>query len=247
MGAGAVVFWDGVIDDEDTSLQSGLLDNITTSRSLTNNDGNIVGYTGRDYATNPWETVSFDDIRLPGICEVKGLTKCNVKNKRAPGSKGNKPTVMGYAPAEFDISCRIWTPSHLDIVLDELDRLWNVPMANPRFLRGSKTKIDTAQFTHSVDHPKLQALKIFYCVINQMGLLRDGKTPGEMVLEIKCTENRDPGKRDVTATPKPAPVKRHHNFDGPQVQNSSQMPPPSQNPANMSLVPQLFTPAGGVS
>lgn len=247
MGAGAVAFWDGVIAEEDTVLTAGHLDSITTSGSLTADDATVVGYTGRDYATKPWELVSFDDIRLPGLCEVKGLVKCNVKNKKAPGSKGNKPTFLGYAPAEFDIVCTYWTPNQWDILQDEADRLWNIPMSNPRFIRGSKTKIDPAQFTHSIDHPKLQFLKIAYCVINQVSLPREGKVPGTMVVEIKCTENRDPGKKDVTATPKPAPVKRHHNFDGPQVQNSSQMPPPSQNPANMSLVPQLFTPAGGVS
>lgn len=247
MGAGAVAFWDGVLADEDATLTAGSLDSITTSRSLTVDDATIVGYTGRDYATNPWELVSFDDIRLPGLCEVKGLVKCSVKNKKAPGSKGNKPTVLGLAPTEFDIICTYWTPNHLDLILDEIDRLWNIPMANPRYLRGNTKKIDPAQFTHSIDHPKLRMFQIFYCVINQVGLPHDGKVPGTQVIEIKCTENRDPGKKDVTATPKPAPVKRHHNFDGPPVQNSSQVLPPSQNPANLGLNGPPTPPNGGSS
>lgn len=270
MGAGAVAFWDGVLANEDTVLMAGLLNNITTSGTLTNDDGNVVGYTGRDYATTPWEIVAFDDIRLPGICDVKGLTKCNVKNKKAPGSKGNKPTFLGYAPAEFDVICRFWTPSQWDIVLDELDRLWNVPMGNPQTISTGATKlvqigqnaagsaitktqkitkkrIDPAQFTHSIDHPKLQALKISYCIINQVGMPHEGKTPGEMVIEIKCTEIRDPGKMDVTATPKPAPVKRHHNFDGTPPKNSSQLPPPSQDAANLGLKGPPVPGAGGTS
>lgn len=237
-----VVFWDGVLDDAQNDLLSGRIGK--NSRALVQDDQTIVGYTGADYDTNPWNVVAFDNIRLPGFWDVKGLAKCNVKNKKAPGSKGNKPTILGYQPIEFDLVGTIWTPNQWDIMQDEIDRLWNTPMANPHYIGKSK-KIDPAQFTHAIDHPKLQAFKIAFCVINQFGLPRDGKDPGTMIFEIKCTENRDPGAANVTSTPKAAPVKRHHNFDGPQPKNSSQLPPPSQTPANMSLEPVNFTPAGG--
>lgn len=240
---GAPIFWDGDLAAAAQKITNG---------TLYQSDPTIIGYYGADYDTNPYNVVSFDSIKLPGICRVKGLTKCNVKNKKAPGTKGNKPTVLGYAPAEFDVVVTYWMPNHLSIVKTEIDRLWNIPMANPRYLKrgtGGTTKtIDPAQFTHAVYHPELSdMLGIRYCVINQVSIPQEGKEPGTRQIEIKCTENRDPGKKDVTATPKPAPVKRHVNFNGPTPQNSSQLPPPSQDPANMSLVPQNFTPEGGVS
>ena len=232
---GAVVFWDG-----DFAAASQRITNGTLYQS----DPSIFGYYGADYDTNPDNIVSFDNIKLPGICRIKGLTKCNVKNKKAPGTKGNKPTVLGYAPAEFDVICMYWTPGQLTIIKREIDRLWNVPMANPKYV-GRTKKIDPAQFTHAIYHPDLDLFNIRYCVINQVSLPEPGKEVGTKQIQIKCTENRDPGKKDVTATPKPAPVKRHINFNGTLPKNSSQLPAPSQDPANMSLAPQLFTPSGG--
>jgi hypothetical protein len=254
----SVTFWDGIVAAEDTELMAGLLDNITTSRNLTADDAAVIGYTGRDYATNPWELVSFDGRPMPGLCEVKGVTKCNVKNKKAPGSKGNKPTSLGYAPSEFDVMITVWTPSQWKLLQSQLDRLWNIPMGKPsevlaavdakgRIIPGTKQRIDPAQIGHSIDHPALQALKIINCVINQVGIPHNGSVVGTKVVEMKCTENRDPGKKNHTATPKPGQVKRDPNFDGPKPKNSSQLLPPSHNPANMSLVPPVFTPSGGTS
>jgi len=239
-----VIFWDGVLANADADLAQKRVG--ADSTALINDDRTVVGFTGRDYDGNPWNVFSFDDIRLPGVSDVKGLPKCKVKSKKAPGSKGNRPTLLGYEPIEFDITCTIWTPSQWDLMQEMIDALWNQPLSNPRYI-GRTKNIDPAQFTHAVDHPKLQAFNIRYAVITQWGLPHDGKEPGEMVFDIKCLENRDPGSKNVTATPKPAPVKRHPNFDGPRPQNSSQLPPPSYNPDNMSLAPQLFTPAGGVS
>lgn len=233
-----VIFWDGVLDQV-------AKDFVIAPWQLISDDDNVVGSTGRDYDVNPWNVVSFDDIPLPGICEVKGLPKCKVKSKKAPGSKGNRPTLLGYDPIEFDITCTIWTSSQWDIMQDLIDTLWNKPLANPRYI-GRTRNIDPAQFTHAVDYPSLQAFMIRYAVITQFGLPREGKVPGAMQFDIKCLENRDPGNRNVTATPKPAAVKRHKNFDGPRPLNSSQLPPPSYTPANMSLAPQLSTPADGL-
>jgi hypothetical protein len=249
---GSVIFWDGVdqsvIDSQIVSNSDAKVAGAVriggNTNSLYQGDPSIVGYTGLDYDPNPWNSFWVDHIRLPGVCRVKGLTKCNVKNRKAPGSKGNKPTVLGYAPSEFDVICTVWTPNHLSITEYAIGQLWHRPMINPRVLAGT-TKIDPAQFTHAVYHPKLDLMSIRYCVINQVGLLEDGKEPGTMTWAIKFTENRDPGKKDQTATPKAAPVKRDPSFNGPQPKNGGQLLPPSQDRANMSLVPPLFTPSGG--
>jgi hypothetical protein len=117
--------------------------------------------------------------------------------------------------------------------------------ANGRVIRGTAKRIDPSQIGHSIDHPALQTLKIVNCVINQVGIPHNGSVVGTKVVEMKCTENRDPGKKNHTATPTPGQVKRNKNFDGPLPKNSSQILPPSHNRANLGLVPPPATPDEG--
>jgi hypothetical protein len=60
---------------------------------------------------SPWERITFNGVRAPGICEVTGGKRKRLDHRMTPGASGASTTVLGYDLAEFIVSLKLWTPS----------------------------------------------------------------------------------------------------------------------------------------
>lgn len=76
---------------------------------------NITASTAPFWGDSPqtWDTIYFDNQRMPGIVKVKGHVGRRCDKKKSPGLNGTTVTFLGEDPAEFSVSFILWTDEHL--------------------------------------------------------------------------------------------------------------------------------------
>jgi hypothetical protein len=57
----------------------------------------------------PWNTATINNVRVPGIVEVTGTLSRKDDTADVPGQDGVTMTVLGYAPAQFNMQITMWT------------------------------------------------------------------------------------------------------------------------------------------
>jgi hypothetical protein len=190
----------------------------------------IPGISGNIWADNPWDVVYLDDAPMPGICDVAGLARLRLDDKKAKGQNGSVLTIQGYQPGPFDIVCTIWTPEQFEILCNLIDNIWNIPRADASSRKELTKKLRKA---HTVSHPKLDLYKIAFCEVQEVAFPEDGSEQGTKVFKFKCKEVKPPQKTNATKTPKatgPTRIPEYQDKDRP-----ANLAPaaPSKNPKNL--------------
>jgi hypothetical protein len=110
-----------------------------------------------DFYSDPWDTFFINTNQLPGLCWVEGKTIAGIEivKKKGKNSSGARITILGYDPGEFDVVCRIVTPSQWDIFQVIRNHYWAGP---------SKTSKPPA-LTVNVRYPDLNSLNIYQGVV----------------------------------------------------------------------------------
>lgn len=110
-----------------------------------------------DYFDDPWDTFYINTDRLPGRCSVEGKTIAGIEvvKKKGKNAAGAAITILGYDPGEFEVVCRIVTPSQWLIFQTVRNKYWAGPTkaAKPPAL------------TVAVRYPDLNSLNIYKGVI----------------------------------------------------------------------------------
>jgi hypothetical protein len=60
-----------------------------------------------------WDVVSIGGVRLPGLCRIDGKKGRRHDKKLVAGGDGSDPSSLGYDPAEFTVTVRMWTDDQL--------------------------------------------------------------------------------------------------------------------------------------
>jgi hypothetical protein len=181
-----------------------------------------------------WDTVKFAGIRLPGVCEVKGVAALQVDNKKPKQADGSTISITGYMPGPFEVTCMVWTDTQWDVLQKAIDVLWETPT--------KKSKL--ASVAVDVSHPGLQTLRIKSCAIVSVSLPEPGREVGTKLVRFKCIENTPPKKKKAK-TAKGSAVGRVASYASGEAPLNFSPAKPSENKANMSPAGQPFTPAGG--
>jgi len=158
-----------------------------------------------------WDQVVIANVGLPGLAEVEGDVELRVDLKEAPGNKGARHTLLGWKPAEVNITLRIWTAAQWSLWLTLAKQL------RPNTGRGGSNNPAPVE----IYHPALEALDIRKVTIVKLGFPKPvgGPGTGERTISLKALEFRyDAGS---ASTPKTAEqsygdqvISRQKDIDG---------------------------------
>lgn len=190
-------------------------------------DGSAIG--------KPHDTVKFAGIRLPGICEVKGIAQLQVDNKKGKGLDGSTITITGYQPGPFEVSCKTWTDPQWDVLQAAIADLWTAPT--------KKSKLQSVAV--DVVHPWLQLLKIKSCAIVGVSLPEPGPEVGTKIVRFKCIENV-PSKKKKVKTAKGSSVGRVQQYASGEAPKNAAPTKPSANKKNLAPAGQPASAAAGI-
>jgi hypothetical protein len=240
---GAVDFWEK--PEGQFSSAGTLIDDVSAVRALLKAPmpSSLRGISGEIYSTNEWDIVFLDGVGLPGICDVKGIAELKVDNKKTPGKDGSTITITGYQPGPFEVTCKVWMPEQLDILVEAIDRIWNLPRRPlPNDTRSAQLK--RLRKPLSIGHPKTTIFEINYCIVRGVALLEEDSVFGVKVMRFKCQEWRPSGVKNVTATPKKGPGRVTEYASGHEPKNGAPKAP-STNPKNLAPGGPPAAPASG--
>lgn len=185
---------------------------------------------GPDYERDPWDTFYINDMQVPGKCwvEGKGIAQIEVEKKKGKGQAGAKVSLYGYLPDEFDMVCRIATPSQWDIFQAIEDKIW----------AGPTKETKPPSIAVKVKYPDLQRLRIYEAVLVGVPLAEQSDVEGAKHFRFRFHEQvkttayavrsataavppedaRQPASAALNATPPmPATVDANSSLDGPPL------------------------------
>lgn len=153
--------------------------------------GQLVFYgEGPTYLQSEWETIFFDDVQLPGLCEVDGAVQLKIDKKKPPGSDGIELTSTGLLPGPVDITLTLWTLNQWlefqkkkPLIWVSPDRGWPVPAV-------------------AVSHPAFNLWDINLIVIENVSVPKRGPIPQTIVIKLRCQHWVKPTNKNRTATVK---------------------------------------------
>lgn len=94
-----------------------------------------------------WESITIANTRFPGNCRLKGKIADKKDRKSKPGGT-TISTHYGYAPAEVEITLRLWTADHWSLFQNVI-----VPLVRPKPNAGPPA-------AYEVSHPALEVYGI---------------------------------------------------------------------------------------
>jgi hypothetical protein len=113
-------------------------------------------------AWSPWDIATVNDMPVPGIVSVRAHRKHRLDIKPTVGADGATTTLLGFLPAEIEISCRMWTQRHLqqyENLVSSILQTLKIAMYGPAPQKGgAPSQRDQAAFTAS--HPALAVMGI---------------------------------------------------------------------------------------
>lgn len=161
---------------------------------------------GKLFSGDPWDTVVIGGMKLPGLCEVRGLAQLELDKKKPKGSNGVTLTVTGYEPGPFEITCTVWTSEQWDWLQDWINKFWALPRksrpttvekkvrtgsnpdGSPKISKVS-SKNKASQVALQIEHPALAVLGISSCVVQAVSIPEPGSFEGSKVVKIKVVEH----------------------------------------------------------
>lgn len=198
-----IVWWDGVSEAAANAIGPSQL---------------FAGGEGPDYPDNPWDTVTLNGERLPGLCSVEGLPTLKIDQKKKGGSDSVSLTQTGYLPGPINITCVIWTLSHWTILQRLASSIWRKP--------NRKSKL--SELAISIEHPALSLWGLAQVVVQGVSTLEIGPVVGTKVLKIRCLEYVPPARGDKTKTAKSTSFERSQRI--PKLPSANEARKPSDTP-----------------
>ena len=127
---------------------------------------------------------------LPGLCLLpKGKLARKLDKKNGPGREGATQTWQGYEPPEIKLTLRMWRASHRK----EWDRIR--PEIMPKLGKAPKNAF-------TVQNLVLNGHGIGLILIEEVGLPEEGKTYGEVTVEIVVSQYLAASSKSGVVTPK---------------------------------------------
>jgi hypothetical protein len=179
-----------------------------------------------DYCDDPWDTFKINTDRLPGKCSVEGKTivKIDVVKRKAVGAAGAEVTGLGYDPGEFDVVCRIVTPSQWLIFQTIRNKYWAGPLKKPK----------PPALTVAVHHPDLNSFNVHRAVIGGWSLgTPSSDAEGAREYRIHFHEYVPQKKSKVVSASGAIPPEDERG--PPSAELNAPAPPPSTVAANTGL------------
>lgn len=142
---------------------------------------------------SPWDTVLIGGTALPGRCSVRTKKHKRIDIKKSKGSSPPTMTLLGYNPAEVEITVGIWTP-------DQFRFLSNMMLS---LLPKPRTKSSVATSADAVDiyHPSLVLLDIRSVIIEGIEALEQSTPKGLWTTKVRCLEWAPATTSNETSTP----------------------------------------------
>lgn len=137
-----------------------------------------LGGEGPTFSRNPWDTVYFNGVQLPGIWKVQGLPTLAVDKKKHAGVDGAAITVQGYIPGPVELEGLLTTFDQWDFFQQIATQIWRKPT--------KKAKLSDLAVT--VDHPALLLWGITKVVVIGVSPPMDGPIRQSKTVKIKCLE-----------------------------------------------------------
>lgn len=190
------------------------------------------GAEGPLYASNPWDLVKLQGLRLPGICDLQIPDfDRRVQNKKANGADGSTPTMRGLDDAKIEITVKVWTKDQFDLMNRILPVIFPLPGANP-------TKLNAMD----VAHPNTTALQIKSLVIRGITGWLPGPERSSKIIRLKCEQYTKANPKKKATKTVTGPAATTQNFTPAEGEGHNTPPPPSSTDGGP--VPN-FQPAGG--
>ena len=151
-------------------------------------------------ATNAWDTLYIEDVRIPGLCEIDGKIGTKIDVQPVKGQKGAKTTNEGPDPATLSIKLRLATSDEVHELTDILDSL------HPR-------KADQKAVPLRITYPSVNFLGVDRILIKEVGFPKiEGDVFTWTIQAIEYFEEPKAAKPTTTkpkgkGSPKPAPSK----------------------------------------
>lgn len=145
-----------------------------------------LGIDGELYAANPWDVVSLNGHKLPGIWEASATPAIQLDVQKPNGFDGAALVSRGYVNAGITLTGQIWTPRQWALFQRLLPTFWAPPnhyLVNDQ--KRQKGQIVGTMKAVVIDHPGLQSLNIGAIVINK--ITPPEKTGDWGVRQIKIT------------------------------------------------------------
>jgi hypothetical protein len=174
---GAITWWDGVSD---------------AAASAGNPAQLFGGGEGPLYAENPWELVTLNGQKLPGLCTVEGLPTLKIDQKKKGGADSVTFTATGYLPGPINVECMIWTLAQWQLFQTVAGLIWRKP--------NKKAKASDLAIT--IEHPGLTLWGISQVIVSGVSTPEDGPIKQSKIIRIRCLEYVPPGRGDKTKTAK---------------------------------------------
>jgi hypothetical protein len=172
-----IVWWNGVSDPAAADASAGTL---------------FAGGEGPDYAENPWQTVTINGQKLPGLCKAEGLPTLKIDQKKKGGADSITFTATGYLPGPINIECMIWTLSQWQIFQKIAAGIWRKP----------NRKSKAADLAVTIEHPGLTLWGISQVIVSGVSTPEEGPYPQSKTIKIRCLEYVPPSRGDKTKTAK---------------------------------------------
>lgn len=174
----------------------GLLANVANGAAFWGNASHV----GPTYAVDPWDLVVIGGVKLPGLCDVKGIAQLEVDKKKAKGTNKLTLTVTGYQPGPFEVSCTIWTADQWAAFRKWSQDFWIAQRkARPPSTKANKKNPPVAL---TISHPALSAIGIYSCIVQGLSIPESASVEGAKVIKIKCLEHYPGDDATVTKTAK---------------------------------------------
>lgn len=151
--------------------------------------GTELVFWGEDPAA--WHTCTISGVKIPGLSRIDGKGFDNrVDRQKIPGKNGQRLVHVGYDPADFVISTRIWTKAQL--------QSWFSVVGAVR-----PAKKGTPPTPVTISHPALTLWGVTSCLVLSGGFPKPNADDGAPVfytIDLKCIEFVPPSSSGGTTS-----------------------------------------------
>lgn len=156
----------------------------------------------KDRNQNPWDILTLNNKRAPGIAEVNVTPHMQIDIKKTTGFDGGPTIELGHKAAKVDIAITLWTAEQWEAMQAILAEIWRLPGREPK---GSTALTRTRRAAVAISHPNCAIYGISAVLIEgPEGLVPAPGIPGAKLLRIRAVQYIPPARSAKPVTKKAA-------------------------------------------
>lgn len=156
------------------------------------------GYEGPLYATEPWDLLVLNGIKVPGISTVKCTPRMKIEIPKETGRDGGPAIERGHDPARVDIAVKIWTPRQWEAMQAVLLAVWRRPGQEVRYAARDGKLVETTRKAVTIAHPACALYNVSSILIESPDSPEPGPEIGVRVLKMKAVQYIPPSSKPAT-------------------------------------------------